>query len=55
MKIRNGIAPPDRVHLVVSVPLPETIGRLDTDEDMREFAIRYIAPLVHGVEGVAGD
>jgi AcrR family transcriptional regulator len=34
---------------------PETIGRLDTNEDMREFAVRYIAPLVHGVEGVGSD
>jgi AcrR family transcriptional regulator len=34
---------------------PETIGRLDTDEDMREFATRYIAPLVHGVEGSGTD
>jgi AcrR family transcriptional regulator len=34
---------------------PETIGRLDTDDDMREFAVRYIAPLVHGVEGVGSD
>jgi AcrR family transcriptional regulator len=34
---------------------PETIGRLDTDDDMREFAVRYIAPLVHGVEGASSD
>lgn len=32
--------------------VPETIGRLDTDEDVREFAAKYIAPLVHGVEGM---
>lgn len=34
---------------------PETIGRLDTDEDMREFAVRYIAPLVHGVVEADSD
>ncbi len=34
---------------------PETIGRLDTDDDMRQFATRYIAPLVHGLEGARTD
>ena len=41
--------------LAVSLTVaPETIGRLDSEEDVRAFAKQYIAPLVHGAaEAVA--
>lgn len=41
--------------LAVSLTVtPETVGRLDTEEDVREFAERYVAPLVRQLQNGGG-